>query len=891
MRVLSGISLLLVVLVAAFIAATSAAAVTLKKAETSAVVSATGCTSELCQVVEGLMRAVGVQGDLSQCSPDLDAFATSLEVAINDFADGRYEQSLVDMSSAMNDLSAAVQGCQLQALDQAIDAWAAELGLGRVEIVDNVVSIIVAGNNIYEQLAQVTKDYHGHNWPALGQDLGTLVNSIQNIIHCNTDGCKILGGLLQAFELLAEDMGPCEAEIQSSFQDFSSAASQFSSAQYEQAVASLAAGLHQLAEAAGQCQLPAIATLIEDEASRLGLANVTFLDNDVQIIINGADIYNDVYNAVQCWIKGDYYGAGSAIGQLIQEIQLLSCDSTVCDVVNGLLRGLQLIAQDMGKCKNDLDGAYDDFVQAASDFKNKQYTASVQTLAASLNEIAQALQQCNLPQFAQLISTEAQKLGIANITEINNVVHIVVQGADVYSEIYDAINAWESQNYLAFGRDIGSLLNMLRARSCSSEICILVEGLLQGMEIVAQDMGACATDLEATWADIQAAMSQFGSAKYEEGLASLANALHEVSQAVGDCQLQEVAQLIDQEAQHLAGGNVQWLNNAVQILIDGANVYDDIYSAVQDFESGNYAGAGNSIGNLLSMIQHLGCNTTACNIVEGLMETLELVADDLGPCSADLDQAVGFFESAVAQFQQERFEAAIVDVATGLDYIAQAVSQCGLTQLATVLENEAKLLGFHDVSVIDDAVQIIVAGADLYEDFFDAAQDFSHSDWRGFGQNLGNMILKYEEMRSKTGACTTDICTVVQGIMSALNIMSNIKQCEADLSATWGDFDTAMNDFAHRNYKDSVHELGTALHEAATALNDCHVEQLTQIVVQVAEKLGLASFSWIDEVIHIVIEGADIYDDLYDSVVDYEAQNYLGFGLDLGKLIIKLIDL
>ena len=167
---------------------------------------------------------------------------------------------------------------------------------------------------------------------------------------------------------------------------------------------------------------------------------------------------------------------------------------------------------------------------------------------------------------------------------------------------------------------------------------------------------------------------------------------------------------------------------------------------------------------------------------------------------------------------------------------------------------------------------------------------------------LGSVLDTLSEW-TKGHSCTNDLCYVVEGVMEYMgDIEGDIKACEFELEAMWGNFSLAFHDFTDEHsvvwefvhdmpqVKKAVGELGTGFGLMAKAVGDCHLTQLSEILASVAIKLGvMPEVELVLEAIHIIVEGVQIEKEVALACEDYADSNWVGFGYNLAKLLKLLV--
>ena len=69
-------------------------------------------------------------------------------------------------------------------------------------------------------------------------------------------------------------------------------------------------------------------------------------------------------------------------------------------------------------------------------------------------------------------------------------------------------------------------------------------------------------------------------------------------------------------------------------------------------------------------------------------------------------------------------------------------------------------------------------------------------------------------------------------------------------------------------------------------VSDCHLVELAQLLTTIATKLGLEpEIGWVEELVHIVIDGVDIEHEVQAACDDWKVKNYAGFGYNVAQLV------
>jgi len=388
-------------------------------------------------------------------------------------------------------------------------------------------------------------------------------------------------------------------------------------------------------------------------------------------------------------------------------------------------------------------------------------------------------------------------------------------------------------------------------------------------------------------------------------LKDVGDALKSLGDSVQGCGVPKIGAALEKAATQLhADGVASFIGKAVRLLVTGADVTPDIQKIIADSESGNWAGLGHDLGVLSSWITNTGCNSFVCRLVEGILQEADMALTDLRPCEAALREAEGVFSQGAAQFKDGHYETAVKYWASALNDVAQGVETCGLAQQLQYIQQEANVLGLGNVTILGQVAQILVHGANFYEEFYQVIVDMEKHDYRGAGANMGKVMNDLSEW-TKGHLCTSDVCYIVNGMFEYLgDLESDIKACKSDFVEVWGNLSDAyrvMIDhnrnsiaFSHdaSNIKQGVKDLGNALWAFSNVVSDCHMAELAQIIAELAAKLGIVpEVAWVEEVIKILIEGVPIEQEVAHACQDWAANDWPGVGYNVIKLIKSLAEL
>ena len=144
---------------------------------------------------------------------------------------------------------------------------------------------------------------------------------------------------------------------------------------------------------------PQLATILENVATKLGAATVaTAIGKAEQVLVDGADIIDDLAQAQADWGAKNYAAFGADLGQLAQDVSATGCKSWVCKLAQGILSQFDIYFSDLTKCEADITVAMANFTNGANLWTSKNYGGAVTDFAAGLNIVAKAVTDCGIKQ-------------------------------------------------------------------------------------------------------------------------------------------------------------------------------------------------------------------------------------------------------------------------------------------------------------------------------------------------------------------------------------------------------------------------------------------------------------------------------------------------------------
>eukprot|EP00937_MAST-01D_sp_MAST-1D-sp2_P006994 g6994.t1 len=659
---------------------------------------------------------------------------------------------------------------------------------------------------------------------------------------------KIVEALFKLLKIDDVDAQACVDDVGGAGVALKDFAQDVKAKQYSEAVVELGRGVSALSTSVSGCGVPEVQQQLDALAAAVRWANIstTGFDHGVQVLVGAADLWDDLEQLATAVEGGDPTAIGQALGAVLDQWTAVSggChDSKACALVDGLLRVVQAVAGDVAPCEAALAPALANFTNAQQDWDAKDYKGAVANFAAGLDAVALATAQdsCNLKAVAAAVSGLGPKLAQAVVTvESSEAVKIVVGSADVYSELYAAVQDLKRGDMAGVGVQLGALLAQLRTSGCATKACIVLDGLLSALQIGAADYEACGADVDSAWYDLTYFTRDVHSKDYKSALSHLGQFMAKLANSVTDCGVPDLAKALEDTATRLGDDSLATeIGDVTQALVSGADVTLDLQKVTADFNAQDWAALGGDLGGLSDWIAGTGCHSFVCKLVEGILTEGDKALTQLKPCEADLRQAENAFTAGAALWAQGKPADAVKYWAAGLNQVAGAVGDCGLADQLSYIEQEANVLGFGNVTGLDGVIQVLVHGADFYQELYGAVQAIEQHDYRSAGAEMGKVLDDLSQW-TKGHACTSDFCYVVIGALQFLgDIQGDIGACEADFKHSWGNFSAAATDLIdqqhtgidhliHFNHDDDhvkqgIKEIGYGFRDIAQGVSDCHL--------------------------------------------------------------------
>ena len=185
------------------------------------------------------------------------------------------------------------------------------------------------------------------------------------------------------------------------------------------------------------------------------------------------------------------------------------------------------------------------------------------------------------------------------------------------------------------------------------------------------------------------------------------------------------------------------------------------------------------------------------------------------------------------------------------------------------------------------SVEIIVGTANVYDAIYQAIEAISKGDLPAFGMQIGKLLRQL-----RASHCQTKACVVLEGIMASVQMEStDFDSCMKDADKSWADMTEGMGYFKRRHPIHGAKLLGQGFVKLADAVSDCDVPNIAKVAEQMFAKLNEDTVSnKIGTAVQLLVDGADVTHDLNKAILDFQSENWAGFGGDLQTFATFLSD-
>lgn len=721
-------------------------------------------------LMDAFFDLVDNQGfNVGECMEDVGGSTVYLRDFAQDAESGRWRTAVNDLGRGLAALANSLSGCKVPQIQQKLNILAAGTRWSDItEGVGRPVAIIVGATDVWQSLWSLKVAVKDENAIDTAEALNNLLDAWTSVKDgCDDDdlddnkACRIIDGLLRVMAETATKVAPCVTSMGPIVQGLETAAKEFAAEEYEEALAGFGESLGSMSDKLDvSCGLDSVAEVLEGIGPDLKAAQVSRLqDGTVQVMVGSANVYLELFGMSKALYHEDYEGAGVQLGLLIAKMLTKDCQTKACLVMTGMMISFNLGFPAVHRCHKDLDGAWASLSDFTSNLQLRRWPKAMKKLGDFLGHMAHAAPQCGVETVGALLGDTARKLDHDVLArEVGVMVQFLVGGADVAHDMQKMIVHVEDQDWSGLGHDLAGVSMWISGTECTSFVCRVLEGIMQGAGMVLIGLEDCEKDLRKAEESFTAGTHSWAEGDLRTGVKYWASALHAVSLGVSDCGIKSLSYYA-QESNVLGLANVTAVGATVNVLVHGTDFYAALYGSLEDIGHHDYRAAGAKMGTVLSEMNNWTqgslCSSGACYIVNGAMQYLGDLEGDARRCKADIVEASKNFFTAVELIVNTtvstfRFsnrtgslKEGIQHMGKGMHALADAVRACDLAVFANMFEKLALKFGLQaHIGWVGTLLHILIDGVDIMMEMADACQDYIQRNWPSFGYNLAKLSRK-----------------------------------------------------------------------------------------------------------------------------------------------------
>jgi uncharacterized protein YecA (UPF0149 family) len=471
----------------------------------------------------------------------------------------------------------------------------------------------------------------------------------------------------------------------------------------------------------------------------------------------------------------------------------------------------------------------------------------------------------------------------------------------------------------------------------ASEWSLILEGASEGFGVThpVETIELCMADVKTDLTDLTKAvklLEKKDAKDVMEGLWQLAKALHLLPSTIRTCKaaeqdLKRIGQSLEVAIQVLENPKEFAFHVDHDLEVNGKDIYAEMKAAVTDYEAKNWESFGKNVGEALE------------KLLVGEAEIVEMVTPPLDPtvwAEISMGVAQGFGLRGTEQELQGCFEASesdslfiheaiqlleqkdakdvidgLADIGKALESLPLVISTCEaaadeLKEDGKKLEKALEVLKHPLEFAYHVGKDLMLNGKDIFHEVTAAQSDYKAQLWRSFGQDVGAALEKLlvgDKPSVELVAVQIDPTfwmEVVKGVGESFGFSGTeeeLKECFSDVETDVSDLDDALHLIEKEDAKDvldGLADLGKALETLPQAIATCKAgaEDLKENGKKLEKALTLLEHPK-EFVYHVgkelMLNGKDIFREVFAAKSDYDAKSYEAFGKDVGEVLAKLL--
>ncbi|CAK58903.1 unnamed protein product (macronuclear) [Paramecium tetraurelia] len=295
-------------------------------------------------------------------------------------------------------------------------------------------------------------------------------------------------------------------------------------------------------------------------------------------------------------------------------------------IVKGVVEGVQVDdhveVKEIVSCLNDSEALIENIVKAITNLESQTFDGvkeGIKLIGVAIQQIPDAITACEsgseeMVALSKLLTNMLEQLRNPWTFSYKIGYNLIVNGLDIYQEISTAIKDWKSEIYEDFGKQIGFVLVQLLKETKNIEAVILddevvgiiFEGLLDGIPRTLKLLnvaGGIVIDFEKA-----VRLLEDGSvSSVIQALQSFVEGISEFPKALETCQSSsqeavKLAEKIKDLIEALSNPSSFVYHIGKDLIINGKDIYQEIFAAVDDWKYGKWSDFGFQLGKAMEQI-------------------------------------------------------------------------------------------------------------------------------------------------------------------------------------------------------------------------------------------------------------------------------------------------
>ena len=288
------------------------------------------------------------------------------------------------------------------------------------------------------------------------------------------------------------------------------------------------------------------------------------------------------------------------------------------------------------------------------------------------------------------------------------------------------------------------------------DVAKVASGIVYGaIKAESQVATTCFKDGDKLIKEIQEAVADFKKESFsgvKAGIKMVGTISDQVGNDIKDCSagVKDIEKLIEMAASFKSPWAFAF-HIGKDILLNGVDIYNDIDSAISNWDNSNYYNFGENLGDALAKVfvgmtvEYGLTHDEMLQVVEGVLRgALALSIPSADTCINDVEGLTSEVEEAVADFKKASFSgvsAGIEKVGDIVGKIQGDIADCKVSaedaeKLAEMAKNFKSPWSF----AFHVGKDILLNGVDIYHEISDAVTKYDNKDYYGFGYNVGEAL-------------------------------------------------------------------------------------------------------------------------------------------------------